>query len=324
MALAARTVDGALADRLPGLAAEIAFWTLLSLPALLLAATATLGLVAGTNADGWQEQLIDRIVEVASVALTSQAIDSALRPALLQLVDGAALSVASIGFVATVWAASRAVKVVLQTIALAYDEEAPTGVSDRLLGLALTIVGLLLGLVLLPLLVAGPAFGEQLGAWIGVEEDLLATLWRTSYWPAATIVVTLAIASLYHVGAPWATRWRRDLPGAVLATGVWLSGSAGLRFYGTWILGSDSIYGPLAGPIVGLLWLWLTGFAVLLGAELNAQIERLWPSRRTTTGSPLRRGLQALTNTGRLTLDPREDADDTSDDAATRQRSDER
>ncbi|MTV26663.1 YihY/virulence factor BrkB family protein [Nitriliruptoraceae bacterium ZYF776] len=306
VALTARTVDSALADRAPGLAAEIAFWTLLSLPALLLATIATLGLVAGDDAAGWQAELIDRIVEVASVALTSQAIESALRPALEQLVEGAAISVASLGFVATVWTASRAVKVVLQTIALAYGQDAPSGVGDRILGFALTIIGLVLGLVLLPLLVAGPGFGEQLGGWVGTEQDLLATLWRVSYWPAAVALVTLVIASLYHVGSPLATRFRRDLPGAVLATGVWLAGSAGLRLYGTWILGTDSIYGPLAGPIVGLLWLWLTGFAVLLGAELNAQIEHLWPSEPHATGSQLKRGLQSLTTTARLTFDHRD------------------
>ena len=69
--------------------------------------------------------------------------------------------------------------------------------------------------------------------------------------------------------------------GAVVATGVWLAGSAGLRIYGAWVAEGQSAYGPLAGPIVALLWLWLTGFAVLLGAELNAQIERVWTDPHT-------------------------------------------
>jgi uncharacterized BrkB/YihY/UPF0761 family membrane protein len=82
----------------------------------------------------------------------------------------------------------------------------------------------------------------------------------------------MTIALLYHLGVPGRTRWRHEVPGAVVATGVWLGGSAGLRLYGTWILDGGSVYGSLAGPIVLLLWLWLTGFAVLLGAELNSQL----------------------------------------------------
>jgi membrane protein len=301
VALAVRTVDGAIRDRIPGLAAELAFWVLLSAPAILLTAIAIVSLVA-SDGSGWQMQLIDRIVEVASVALTPQAIESALRPLLVNLIEGTTLSVVSVAFLASVWVASRAVKVVLVTVALTYGAEGPGGFAQRILGFVLTILGLIVALVLTPLLVAGPNIGEQL-VELGVGEGgVVAQAWRLLYWPVAALIATVAIASLYHVGAPWNTRWVRDLPGAVLATAGWLAGSAGLRLYGTWILGSDGIYGPLAGPIVGLLWVWLTGFAVLFGAELNAQIERMWPTRGPG-GNDAPSTLKKLANstTGRLT-----------------------
>jgi membrane protein len=296
--LVVRTIDGAVADRLPGLAAELAFWVLLSLPALLLTIIAALSLVVGEGGT-WQDQLIDRIVEVSTVALTTDAIDRVLRPVLEQLVIGTTVPVVSVAFLATVWTASRAVKVVLVAIAMAYGRSQPAGFGHRLLGFGLTIVGILAGLVLAPVLVVGPGFGEQLDGWLGFDADTIATLWRTAYWPTVIVVVTAALASLYHLGAPWNTRWLRDLPGAVLATALWLAGSGALRLYGSWILGSDSIYGPLAGPIVGLLWIWLTGFAVLLGAELNAQIEHLWPTRPSggdADPGPLRRLTEAVTD----------------------------
>jgi membrane protein len=301
--LVLRTAGGALDDRLPGLAAELAFWVLLSLPALLLTAIAGLSVVA-EEGSGWQDQLINRIIDVSSVALSAQAIQS-VRSILEQLVSGTTLSLVSVAFVATVWTASRAVKVVLVTIAITYGAQPPPGFGQRLLGFGLTVAALLIGIVVAPLLVAGPGFGERLVDLGIVGGEVLAVIWRVAYWPTAVVLVTAALASLYHVGAPWNTRWLRDLPGAVLATSLWIAGSGALRLYGAWILGSDSIYGPLAGPIVGLLWLWVSGFAVLLGAEFNAQVERRWPSRDEHGEGPDASRLKRLAAgaTGRFSTD---------------------
>jgi membrane protein len=276
--LLVRTGHGALGDRLPGLAAEIAFWVLLSLPALLLTALAIAPVVGGIGDGAWDEQFINRTMEVSRVVLTEDTIQGFLRPLLLQLVEGGGIAIASFAFLTTVWTASRAVRVALTTLAIAYDRQGVRkGWQDRALGFAITVGGLLVGVVLMPLLLAGPNFGEQLVTWIGRDPINLAELWRTFYWPATVVAVTLVIAVLYHLGVPGPTPWRRALPGAAFATTVWLLGSAGLRLYGTWVLDGDSVYGPLAGPIVALLWLWVTGFAVLLGAELNAAIDTEWP-----------------------------------------------
>lgn len=285
--LTVSTVDSAINDRLPGLAAEIAFWVLLSLPALLISAVAVTGVVIGRQNTAWEQQFEERIVEVARLVFTDRTIDGAVRPLLAQLVDSAGVGVASFAFLITVWVASRALKVVLQALSIVYDKQGVRrGWQDRLLGFAMTLGALLAGIVLAPLLVAGPGFGAQLVDWIGEDPIGIERLWQLLYYPATVIGATLAIALLYHLGLPGATPWRRDLPGAVLATAVWFAGSGGLRLYGGWIVESGSAYGPMAGPIVALLWLWLTGLAVLVGAELNAQIERLWPTEtRADTGT---------------------------------------
>lgn len=270
------TVDASMRDRLPGLAAEIAFWVLLSLPALLLATIAATGVVGDTFAGGdWQDQLVDRTVEVSRVALTETTIDRIVRPILRDLLREGGVGLISLSFAAAVWTASRAIKVVLTTLAIVSDrEEARQGWQDRIIGFVVTLGALLVGIVLLPLLLAGPNLGEQISEWARGDVGAFADLWRQLYWPVIIIGATLAIALLYHLGVPGRTRWRHEVPGAVLATSVWLAGSGGLRLYGTWILDGDSVYGPLAGPIVLLLWLWLTGFAVLLGAEFNAALQR--------------------------------------------------
>ena len=271
LALAVRTIDRSIDHRLPGLAAEVAFWVLLSLPALLLATIATAGVLGGERAH-WREQLINRVTEVAQIALTPQTISSVVEPVLRGLFDEGGVGLVSFAFLATVWTASRAVRVVLTTIAVTADaHNARPGWKQRLLGFALTLGALLTGVVLAPLLLAGPGFGEQLAELIGPEATFLGPLWRALYWPATGGGAVAGLAVLYHLGVPGRTPWRHDLPGALLATAVWLLGSGGLRLYGAWVLDDDSPYGSLAGPIVGMLWVWLTGLAVLVGAEFNAQ-----------------------------------------------------
>ena len=83
-----------------------------------------------------------------------------------------------------------------------------------------------------------------------------------------------ALATLFHVGLPWRTPWRRDLPGAVLALLIWLLAAAGLRAYLALSARDDAVYSQLGTPIAVVLWLYVTAFAVLLGAELNAEITK--------------------------------------------------
>jgi membrane protein len=124
------------------------------------------------------------------------------------------------------------------------------------------------------LLLAGPAFASQLEQLLEIPLGPLVPIWEVAYWPTVILLAIAALGALYRVAVPRRARWWRDLPGAAIATGVWLLGSAGLRIYGSYLAGTDSVYGTMSGPIVALLWLWLTALAVLLGAELNAQIEQ--------------------------------------------------
>ena len=268
-------VNRILDARLPGLAAEIAFWVLLSLPALLVAGIAAASLVSDRIlGPGWETQVIDRVTEAATIALTPQTIEQAIEPLLERLLgDDGAAGVVSFAFLAAVWTASRAVKTVLTTLAIVYGRgDARAGWQERLFGFAVTFGGLIIGSVLAPLLVAGPGAGEVVEDTTGLELGVFVDVWRAAYWPTVVAVATLALVLLYHFGVPGRTRWRAAVPGAFLATGVWLAGSAGLRVYGGWVVDGEGAYGPLAGPIVGLLWLWVTGFAVLLGGLLNASL----------------------------------------------------
>lgn len=267
-----RIAEGVTWNRLPGLAAEITFWMLLSVPAFVVAVLAAVGLVATTGSN-WEAELVARMVEVSRLVLSSSTINNIVDPVLRRLIEDTGAGVISLSFVAATWTASRAVNAALVAIALVYRRGGKLSrVKGRLLGLALTLGALVVGAVLAPLLIAGPGFGERLQTLSRIDLEWLVEVWRVAYWPAVMIVATFALAALYHLGTPLRTTWRHEVPGAVAATAVWLAGSGGLRLYGAWIAESRSVYGPLSGPIVLLIWMWLTAFAVLLGAQLNAVI----------------------------------------------------
>ena len=102
------------------------------------------------------------------------------------------------------------------------------------------------------------------------------------YWPIVVVLCICFLATLYHVSVPVRTSWRYNLPGAALTMAIWIFGSYLLRALLTGTAkGSTSIYGPLAAPIVVMLWLYLLSIAVLIGAAVNAAFDRLYPESET-------------------------------------------
>ncbi|MDP8977532.1 MAG: YihY/virulence factor BrkB family protein [Actinomycetota bacterium] len=291
--LVVRTVRDTFDDRVPGLAAEVAFYFVLSVPPMLLILLGSVGYVGELVGAGVAEQLRDELLGVAGVLLATETVDRIVAPTLGTLLREGRGEVASLGIVALLWSSSRAVNVLLTTLVIAYDleESGRTGWRQRLMSLGLTVLVLVASVVLIPLLVVGPRLGADILGPLGVVSELLA-VWRLAYWPVAGLLCTLLLATLYHHGTPWWTPWRRDLPGAVLAMAVWLAGSVALRVWGTAMIRSEAAYAPFSAPLVVLLWLYLLGFAVLLGAELNAEIEKMWPLReeRETLMRRVRRG----------------------------------
>lgn len=274
--LIVRTALDTIHDRVPGLAAEVAFFLLLSLPPLLLLGLGTVGYI-GAAYPSFAAQAPDRLLELAGSILTDETITD-LRPVVTTLLSEGRADIASLGVLLTIYSASRALRVIVVALTIAYDlEDTRQGWRQRVWGLGLTVVAVLIGVATVPLLVLGPGFGRDLAARFGLPAAF-AEIWAIGYWPTAAIIATALVAGLYHVAAPWTTPWRRDLPGAVLAMAVWMVGSAGLRYYVQSSIVGDAVFAPLAGPLVLLLWLYVSAFAVLLGAELNAEIEKMWPT----------------------------------------------
>ena len=103
------------------------------------------------------------------------------------------------------------------------------------------------------------------------------TVWEILYWPVVAGLGIVLLTWVLHIAAPHSTPWRRDLPGAALALTVLVLGSVGLRIYTTNFLEGSSAFTLFTAPLAVLLWLYVSAFAVLLGAELNSEIEKQWP-----------------------------------------------
>ncbi|MCF6390222.1 YihY/virulence factor BrkB family protein [Mycobacterium sp. MBM] len=263
--------------RVTGLAAEAALYTLISLPALLLAVVGSLGFVAevlgAAGAESLRRVVLDPPKPFLSDA-TYATYEATVSTALAQTRGG----VVSLSLLISIWTGSRAVDRFLETITIAYGFTPRSLWRQRLLALGLTLGGLLGAIAVLPPLVAGPRLVRALAS-DAVAETSLRTL-DLLFWPAIIVFIVTALATLYHLGVPWKTPWRRDLPGALLAMLVWLLASAALRTYLSFFMSNGGIYRQLALPIAVVLWLYVTAIAVLLGAEFNAAIEKLWPHER--------------------------------------------
>ena len=274
-------------DRLPGLAAEVSFYLLLSLPPLLLVGLGALGYIGDLFGPDAVADVQQAVIDAASGVLTESTIDDVIRPAVDSLLARGRADILSIGAVLALWSGSRALKVVVQAVTIAYDlEDRRTWWQHRLLGLGLTTAGILMLAIVLPLLIVGPEAGAALADEFGLGR-IFDIVWRVSYFPVVIALGLSLLAWVYHVVPPHSTRWRRDVPGAILAFVVWLVGSYGLRIYATNFIDSDSAYSYFGTPLVLLLWIYITSVALLVGAEFNAEIEKLFPEGdQGATGDP--------------------------------------
>ncbi len=277
--LVVSTVGTCMRHRVTGLAAEAAFFAVLSLPPLIFALAGSIGYIFAQFSDTQIDEVRETVLSLASQALTPQTVDSIIKPTLNEVLDGGGrYDIVSIGFILALWSGSRALNVFVDTITIMYGLGGQRGiVRTRALSFLLYVLGMITGVVTIPLVVAGPTLVAK---WL---PDRLSAL-HNLYWPLVLVLGVCFLATLYHVSVPVRTAWRYNLPGAVFTMFCWVFGSALLRFVlvGT-AQGSTSIYGPLAAPIVVLLWLYLLSIAVLIGAALNAAFDQIWPQKELTS-----------------------------------------
>jgi membrane protein len=283
----AATAQSAWRHRVLGLAAEIAFWMLLSLPPLALCLLGLVGYLETVFGADLGASIEQQVLEVASEALTSDTVADFVQPLVTQVLIEGRADIASVGFLLAVWAGSTATASYVNAIAIAYGRRNDRGaVHSRLVALGIYLAGVIIGVLLLPLLVVGPRTLLRLVPATG--HDLAQATLRLAYWPTLLVLSMLALVTLYHYAVPRRSRWSDHLLGAGIATAIWLAGAAAVRAYLQYAFDNLNLYGPVSTPIAALLFFYLTALAVLLGAEANAQARpapplpsRSPPARRT-------------------------------------------
>jgi len=257
--------------RVTGLAAEAAFFGVLSLPPLIFGLVGAVGFVTSTLDIRTIANFREQLLNLSSRALTPDVVHSVIEPTLDDVLSRGQAAVISIGFIIALWSGSRALNVFVDTITIMYGMAGKRGiVRTRALSFLLYLVFLVAGIVLLPLILAGPTLVNRvLPPSLGIISDL--------YWPVVLLGSVCMLATLYHLSVPVRTRWRADLPGAAVTMVMWVAGSVLLRLVLTESIGSTTIYGPLAAPIAFLIWLYVISIAVLIGAAFNSSLDEVFP-----------------------------------------------
>ena len=271
------TIGACIRHRVTGLAAEAAFFAVLSVPPLVFALAGAIGFVSDQFTAAQLDDVRNAVLEVSRQALTDRAVDNIIEPTINEVLTGGRYDVISIGFILALWSGSRALNVFVDTISIMHGLGGHRGiVATRALSFLLYAMAMVTGAVSIPLVVAGPSLIDRL---LPERLDFLNGL----YWPIVLAVCICFLATLYHVSVPVRTNWSFNLPGATFSLFCWIVGSYALR----WVLTvtaaeSRSIYGPLAAPIAVLLWLYLLAIAVLIGAAVNAAFDTVFPQKDTT------------------------------------------
>ncbi len=264
--------------RVTGLAAEAAFFAVLSVPPLIFALAGSIGYVTDQFSAAQVEDVRRAVIDLASRGLTEKAVNSIITPTINDVLRGGRFDVISVGFVLALWSGSRALHVFVDTITIMHGLGGHRGIiKTRALSFGLYLLAVVTGIVSIPLIVAGPSLVRD---WLPEQLEFLMGF----YWPAVLVLTVCFLATLYHVSVPVRTNWTFNLPGATFSLLCWIVGSYLLReFLTATAADSRSIYGPLAAPIAVLLWLYLLALAVLVGAAVNASFDTEFPQKATTS-----------------------------------------
>jgi membrane protein len=262
-------------DEVTERAAALAYYFLFSLFPALLFLTAMLGLLPLPG-------LMDRLIDYADQALPVDAA-SMVQRTLEEIQAGARGGLLSFGALAALWAGSNGMASIMAALNVAYDiEDARPWWKRRGLAIVLTVGFAIFILAALVLLVFGPLIGEAVAAGLGLGA-VFSVAWSVVSVPIVMGCVLTGFALVYYFAPAAQQSWRWVTPGSAVALVLWLAMSFGLRVYVQHFANYTATYGSIGGVILLMLWLYLTGVVLLVGAEINAEIEQAAAERGNAT-----------------------------------------
>ena len=286
LGIVVRAAKESINDNITNLAAALAYYAFLAIPALMLVAVGVFGLVADEDA---VTEIIDRLEGVAPQEALTLLEDSLNRVTETQSNSG--LTMIVVGSVLALWTLTGSMQTLMWALNSAYDREETRGfLKRRLTGLAMVVLLLFSFVLVFGLLVLGPHVSGWMGEAVGMEA-LVKWLWWTAQWPLLILGLLFAFAAILYLGPNGDhPRWRFLTFGTSVSVLVWLLASGAFALYVSQFGSYNKTWGSLAAVIIMLTWLWISGLALLFGAELNAEAER---SRELRRGEPASVEIQA-------------------------------
>jgi membrane protein len=264
-----RTAKEAQDDDALGLAAQLAYYFFLALFPTLLFMIALASFLPA-------EDLVGRVVSMLQGVAPPEVV-RIIRDQLTKIAEGDQAGLLSFGVVAALWSSSAAMVAIISALNRAYDvDEARPWWKQRLTAILLTIGVSLFLLVATTLVVAGPQLAEYVTSRLGMSAAVEWT-WKILQWPIVFMLVTSAIGLIYYFAPDVDQDWVWITPGSLLATVLWLLGSLGFRAYVVNFGSYNETYGAIGGVMVLMLWLYLSGLVIVIGAEMNSEIEHASP-----------------------------------------------
>jgi membrane protein len=271
--LARRLWREAQKDELLGRAAQLSYYILLALFPALIVLTAAMGLLSVQN---YMPELMSYLRNVVPEDALSM-----VERFLQQVAAGSGANILSLGGLGALWASSSGVTAIMEALNVVYDvqEESRPFWRVRLTAILLTIG--LAGFVILALTLV--LYGPTIGAWIADFVGLgraFTWAWTILQWPVVVGLMLFVVAVVYYVCPDIEQNWRWVTPGSAFAVAMWIIVSLGFKAYVDNFGDYNKVYGSIAGVVVLMLWLYWSGLVLLVGGEINAEIEHAATERQ--------------------------------------------
>jgi membrane protein len=263
-----RTYNEITADDVLGLAAQMAYYFLFALaPAVVCVIAVTSFLPFSVI-----QNLIDSMSGFAPPDVVQ-----IVRDQLTRIGEGQHSGLLTFGLAIAIWSSSAAMVSIIGALNRAYDiEEARPWWRVRLSAIILTVGTAVFIVAAFALVLVGPTVIDRVASLIGMGPTF-ATVWNILRWPVAFALIALGIGLIYYFAPDADQDWEWITPGAILATVLWLIASLGFKYYVANFADYNASYGSLGGVIILMLWFYITALAILVGAEMNAEIEHASP-----------------------------------------------
>ena len=261
-------------DEVMGRAAQLAYYALLALFPALIFLTALMGLFS-------VQRFMPELMSYLRNVLPADAL-SMVERFLSQVAEGSGANILSLGALGALWASSSAVTAMMDALNVVFDvkEDRRPFWRVRLIAILLTIG--LAGFVIMSLALV--LYGPTIGRWIADRMGFgiaFTGIWNVLQWPVIASLMLVVVATSYHMCPDRRyKRWRLITPGALFAVVMWLIVSLGFKAYVDNFSDYNKVYGSIAGVIVLMLWFYWTGLVLLIGGEINAEIEKAAAERK--------------------------------------------